>query len=965
MNKPSDERNGRILIIDDDRPIHEDFRKILTSSPSVTATTEAVRPPAFEVDSADQRQEGILLVEKALAAGRPYAMAFVDVGMSPGWEGLETARRIWERDPRLQMVICTAFSDYSWNGGMSAQPGRHDGWLILKKPFDAVEVRQLAHALTEKWRLHQLAQEKMEALEDLVAVRTAELQQTNHALQAEVAGHRQAEASLHESHARLEFALEAAQIGEWDWDLATGTSRRSLRHDLAFGYREPVPDWSYATFLRHVHPDDRDLLDRRFRQALAELHDTSLECRVVWPDGSIHWIEMHGRIYVTADGRSERMLGIISDITRRKRSEVVLRESEARFSGAFEHAPIGLALVSPEGRWLKVNRALCELTGYDGAELLTRSFHDITFPDDLKKDLEQMRRLIAGEILFYQTEKRYVHREGHLITVLLSVSIVRDEQGEPRYFVSQTMDITGRKRAEELVRDSQERYRSLIDNARDAIFTIAPDGTFTSLNPAVEVIAEIARADWLGKPFAPMVHPDDLPLAREMFKRVLRGEPTPVHELRGHPDLPRPARMEMTLTAQKDGSGKTIGVLGIGRDITDRRRLEEQLFQSQKLETVGRLAGGIAHEFNSILTAIIGQSELLLGDLPTGSSLAKNASEINLAATRAATLTRQLLAYGRKQLLQPENLDLNRIIAGMEGVFHHLMGAGVATQIIATPDLAMVRADAGQIEQVIMNLAMNARDAMPNGGKFILETANVTFDQDTVGRYPELKPGGYVMLAITDTGVGMSPEVKTRMFEPFFSTKKVGQGTGLGLSTCYGIIKQSGGHISVYSEPSRGATFKVYLPQFETEATPPRRRLDTPNLPRGTETILLVEDDPALREMAATLLTRLGYTVLSAANGIEALSLKQRQDVGHIDLLFTDVVMPHMSGKELADRMQALHPHTRILFTSAYTKNAVVHQGMLNQSVALLSKPFTPAALANKLREVLDQPPAARPDPAP
>jgi two-component system, cell cycle sensor histidine kinase and response regulator CckA len=254
-------------------------------------------------------------------------------------------------------------------------------------------------------------------------------------------------------------------------------------------------------------------------------------------------------------------------------------------------------------------------------------------------------------------------------------------------------------------------------------------------------------------------------------------------------------------------------------------------------------------------------------------------------------------------------------------------------------------------------MMMNARDAMPNGGKLTMETANVAFDPDTVGRYPELKPGEYVMLAITDTGIGMSAELRTRVFEPFFSTKDVGQGTGLGLSTCYGIIKQSGGHISVYSEVARGTTFKIYLPCFESRAAivvPPPAPSD---LPRGTETILLVEDDPALREMAAVLLRRLGYRVLAAANGVEALSLKH-QHAGHLDLLFTDVVMPHMSGKELADRIKALSPHSRILFTSAYAENAIVNHGVLIKGVALLQKPFTPSALAHKVRQVLNQPAA-------
>jgi CheY-like chemotaxis protein len=284
------------------------------------------------------------------------------------------------------------------------------------------------------------------------------------------------------------------------------------------------------------------------------------------------------------------------------------------------------------------------------------------------------------------------------------------------------------------------------------------------------------------------------------------------------------------------------------------------------------------------------------------------------------------------------------------------MEGDVDTRIVPAAGLHLVKADAGQIEQVIMNLAINARDAMPHGGKLTLETANVSFDQESVDRYPELKPGDYVMLAITDTGTGMSAAVKARAFEPFFTTKDIGQGTGLGLSTCYGIIKQSGGHISVYSELGRGTTFKVYLPQVEapSQAKIPVQRLDSPELPRGTETILLVEDDPALCEMAAVLLRRLGYTVLTAANGIEALSVKQQPATGHIDLLFTDVVMPHMSGKELADRMQALYPQTKILFTSAYTENAIVHQGVLDKGVALLQKPFTPTALARKVREVLD-----------
>jgi len=379
------------------------------------------------------------------------------------------------------------------------------------------------------------------------------------------------------------------------------------------------------------------------------------------------------------------------------------------------------------------------------------------------------------------------------------------------------------------------------------------------------------------------------------------------------------------------------------------------------METVGKLAGGIAHEFNSIMTAIIGQSEILLENLPPDGALSKGATEIHTAAERAALLTRQLLAYGRKQFLQPEALDLNAVLSGMAGTLRQIVGRNIDVLVASVAGLKMVKADAGQIEQVIMNLAMNAADAMPSGGKLTLETANATLDEEYVRPFPDLKPGEYVMLAVTDTGSGMVPEIMARVFEPFFSTKGVGEGTGLGLSTCYGIIKQSDGHISAYSEPGLGASFKIYLPQVGQLPKPLHKPAVFPGLPRGTETILLVEDDEALRDLAKTLLQRLGYTVWSATNGIEALAMGQRRDIGPIDLLFTDVVMPHMSGKELSERLEAISPHTRTLFTSAFTENAIVHQGVMERGIVLLQKPFTPSALAHKLREALDQPATPQP----
>ncbi|MGA2176113.1 MAG: PAS domain S-box protein [Verrucomicrobiota bacterium] len=645
----------------------------------------------------------------------------------------------------------------------------------------------------------------------------------------------------------------------------------------------------------------------------------------------------------------------------RLRSAEELRASEKKFQDLFQSSRDAIMTMEPPSwKFTSGNPAAVKMYGAKSEEeFISHGPCDLS-PDrqpDGRASAEKAKELIEKAMRegshFFEWTHRRINGEEFPATVLLS----RTQSAEKMFLQATVRDITEGKRAEEALATEQRLLNNLITATPDIVYFKDREGRFIRINEGFarrnglsDRAAALGKTDFdiFGEQHAREAHADEQRI-------VATGEPMIDKEERedwkdGHITWVSSTKMPML-----DGAGKIIGIMGISRDITERKRLEARLVQSQKMETVGKLAGGIAHEFNSILTAIIGQSELLLGDLPTGSPLAKNAAEIRQAAGRAAALTRQLLAYGRKQILRPETLDLNQVVASMEGMFHHLMGGGVETHIVPAPGLHAVKADAGQIEQVIINLAMNAREAMPNGGKLTLETANVSFDQESVGRYPELKAGDYVMLAITDTGAGMSEAVKARLFEPFFSTKAVGQGTGLGLSTCYGIIKQSGGHISVYSEPGRGATFKIYLPQVEPQTKIPLPRLDTPELPRGTETILLVEDDPALREMAATLLRRLGYTVLAAADGIEALSLKQQREVGHIDLLFTDVVMPHMSGKELADRVRALNPHTRVLFTSAYTENAIVDQGVLNKGVALLQKPFTPSALARKLREVLDQ----------
>jgi two-component system, cell cycle sensor histidine kinase and response regulator CckA len=635
-----------------------------------------------------------------------------------------------------------------------------------------------------------------------------------------------------------------------------------------------------------------------------------------------------------------------------RRSLIALRQNEETLRVLFDLMPAMIWLKDTENVILRINSRVAESLGKPIEEIEGKSSLEVYPQDSVRlysEDLEiiqsgmpklgivEMVKDQAGQALWLQKDRvPYCDKDGKVIGVIIMAQ-----------------DITERKQAEA----ARDRLAAILECTTDLVSIADPNGNLLYLNGAARTLLGVGVdedirtaliADFVPDPATDPILIEGIPTA--IRQGIWSGETVLLS--RGGQEIP----VSQVIIAHRTSEGKLEFVSTTMRDVTERRRLEARLMQSQKMETVGKLAGGIAHEFNSILTAIIGQSILLVDDLPAESPLLRNATEINKAAVRAAALTRQLLAYGRQQILRPETLNLNSVLASMENTLRHLVGKDVNARIAPASGLKTVKADAGQIEQVIVNMVINARNAMPNGGNLTLETANISFDQESSSRYPELKPGNYVMLAIADTGLGMSAEFQAHLFEPFFG-KSVGKGIGLGLSTSYGIIKQSGGHISVYSEPARGAVFKIYLPESEEEAKLPVPRVVPSELPRGTETILLAEDDPSLLEMSATLFRRLGYTVLTAANGVEALNLKHQRDVGHIDLLFTDVVMPHMSGKELSERIRAIYPLTKILFTSAYTANAAVHQGVLNAGVTLLQKPFTPTALANKVRELLDSNP--------
>lgn len=393
-------------------------------------------------------------------------------------------------------------------------------------------------------------------------------------------------------------------------------------------------------------------------------------------------------------------------------------------------------------------------------------------------------------------------------------------------------------------------------------------------------------------------------------------------------------------------------ILVVPHDCTRRKQLEEQLRQAQKMEAVGMLAGGIAHDFNNLLTIINGYSQLLLATLPEGDANRSAVEQVMKAGERAAELTRQLLTFSRRQVLRPKVLDLNTVVTGMGTMLRRLIGENIELHIVAGPDLGRVHADPGQIEQVVMNLAVNARDAMPQGGSLIVETANTELDLAYSGAHVAVKPGPYVMLAVTDTGTGMDPETRSHLFEPFFTTKGQGKGTGLGLSTVYGIIKQSGGNVGVYSEPGQGTCVKCYLPRVDQPmALDPEKSLETAK--PGSETILVVEDEEAVRRLISETLQRNGYRVLVAGSGREALAVTGSHP-NPIQLVITDMVMPHMSGREVAAKLKAQRPDIQILFISGYTDQAIAQNGGLDSGADFLQKPFTPATLMRKVREILD-----------
>lgn len=702
--------NNRILVIDDNQAIHDDFRKILVgdrnknsalneaeailfgqSSPATTQTD-------FEVDSAFQGKEGLEKVQQAIHVGRPYALAFVDMRMPPGWDGVETIKRIWEVYPELQVVMCTAYADYSWEE-ITTTIGKPDSMLILKKPFDNIEVLQLAHALTKKWLLTQQANSKLGDLEKIVGNRTEELQAAN-----------------------------------------------------------------------------------------AKLHQEILE---------------------------------------RRQAETALRISEERFSKAFRTSPIPKAIQTlKEERYVDVNDSFLKMTGFSREEVVGHTSGELKLwvdPDMRPKILKQLQR-------------------------------------------------------DKSVRDMECQIRAKSGERREALMSV------------------------------------------ELFN--LGVEPY---------------------------------MLVITQDISEHLNLENQLRQAQKMEAVGQLAAGVAHDFNNLLTVIQGHVSLRLASPNLEPVMTESLKQVLSAAERAAALTSQLLAFSRKQIMQPRALDLNELIGNLSHMLRRLIGEHINLQCEWSTEMPCVFADACNLEQVILNLTVNARDAMPQGGDLTLRTAIVETDTDYAWRNPEARTGRFVCLTVTDTGCGMDTVTQSHIFEPFFTTKDVGKGTGMGLATVYGIVKQHNGWIEVSSEVGQGTTFQIFLPVTEKSPESIIETTELRPLRGGQETILMVEDEPLLRELVQCVLQEHGYRILAASSGVEALRIWNEHH-GEIDLLLTDMVMPGgMTGRQLAEQLEPCDSNLKVIFTSGYSQDVVARDFTLNEGINFLPKPYHPPTLVEMVRKCLDE----------
>jgi PAS domain S-box-containing protein len=766
---------------------------------------------------------------------------------------------------------------------------------------------------------------------------------------------RERQTELHVSEEQLRLTLDAAAMGTWIWEVRADSITWSKHVAQLFGLPAGTCPTTLAAYLGLIHPDDRAAIAANIATALADDRSNyQLVHRVYWPDGRLCWIEGAGRIYRDQAGQPVRLIGTVTDVTARKlaeaereRAEATLVASERRFRALIDTCADAVALFDQHGVVQYVSPAITRVLGYDLDAYVGRNAFAFIHPDDRQSSADRYAQLVCRPGDQATAEVRARHRDGSwrwfeatAVNSLVDPAIAG--------IVVNIHDVTERKQAEAALRDSEERYRVISELVSDYAFAYRLDGEGT---PVLDWVTDaMTRITGYAPEEIPTAHdwdrvtyPEDRPIALRRRQRLHAGQ-SDVSEYRIIAKDGRLLWLRFYSRPVWDAAaGRAVRIYGAVQDITQIKQLEQQLTQAQKMEAIGRLAGGVAHDFNNLLTVILGSVELLLTAPSETQALREDAEQIRQAAQRAAALIRQLLAFSRQQVLEPRHLDLNLVVRDVGQLLRRLIGEDIKLVTLLAPDLRPVQADPVQLEQVIMNLAINARDAMPAGGTLTIATANgIVGDRDARS---DAAQGHFVVLTVGDTGVGMDAATSARIFEPFFTTKGVGQGTGLGLATVHGIVAQSGGQIRVDSAPGYGTTFTICLPCVDDAEEPAGADDPRVTAPAGYATNLLVEDDPQLCMIAARVLREHGYQILEAADGPTALQLAAAF-TEPIHLLLTDVIMPGgLSGRQLAEQMIVQRPAIKVLYMSGYAES------MMPQT--LVPKPFTPDTLARKVWEVL------------
>ena len=703
--------------------------------------------------------------------------------------------------------------------------------------------------------------------------------------------------------------------------------------------------------IRRVGQEIEEAENARRNGAWSDLQREARQVRTLTLIGAVLLVAFVGSGGLALRRSADRMEQMVAQLTDAKKSA---ETNHDLLRATLYSIGDGVITTDCQGAVQIMNGVAERLTGYGESDVRGRNietaFHIVNERSRASVENPVRRVLREGHVVGLANHTVLISKSGIDIPIDDSGAPIREATGAVNGVVLVFRDVSERKQAEENAR----RLAAIVDHSDDAIIGKTLDGVITSWNRAAERLFGYAAAEMIGSSISRLIpadRPDDM---KRILGRIASGESIEHYETERITKDGRRITVSLLVSPIRDEDGQVTGASKIARDITHEKQLEQKLRQAQTMEAIGQLAGGIAHDFNNLLTAINGYSALALMVPNVEEPIRHYMSQVEAAGKRATALTQQLLAFSRKQVLDPRVLSVSSIIAGMEPLLRRVIHESIEFRTVLDPSASLIEADRHQVEQVLMNLVINARDAMPSGGKVTIEVANAVLDEAYAKQRVDVSPGNYVMLVVSDTGTGMDPATQARVFEPFFTTKPIGQGTGLGLSTVYGIVKQSGGHVAVYSEVGVGSTFKIYFPasteRLDEEASKPEIKSF-----RGAETILIVEDDASLREYVATALKGLGYKVYEAADGEEAVAIVQKQR-DRIDLLITDVVMPKMSGRDLAEVLAPLAGRMRVLYVSGYTENAIVQHGVLYPGLNFLAKPFGPEQLGAKIREVLETP---------